>query len=53
MNSFTGRPMISSMAFDDFGSGMVFGAHYYYDPTVAVGNEIRTLGFARINQYTF
>ncbi len=40
---------MSQMAFDDNGLGMVFGAHYYFEPTAGVSSDKRTLGFARIN----
>lgn len=42
----TGRPMISNVAFDDSGVGMIVGYTYFFDSTA----DTRTLGFARINQ---
>lgn len=42
----TGRPMISNMAFDDSGVGMIVAYTYFFDSTA----DTRTLGFARIIQ---
>jgi len=38
--------MISNIAFDDSGVGMIVGYTYFFDS----GADTRTLGFARINQ---
>jgi len=38
--------MISNMAFDDSGVGMIVGYTYFFDS----GADTRTLGFARIIQ---
>jgi hypothetical protein len=45
-NVATGRPMISNMAFDDSGVGMIVAYTYFFDSTA----DTRTLGFARIKQ---